>query len=355
VTLDAINLFSGADGWGVGAKALGLDVVGIELDEAAAATATSAGHRTVVGSVTDYGPLDFPARGLIASPPCQTFSTAGKGAGRQALDVVEALARGMARGEGLPDVSAFSDPRTALVLEPLRWALQALDAGRPYEWIALEQVPTVLPVWELYAEILRNEGYSVAVGNLQAEQFGVPQTRRRAILVARLRGEARLPEPTHSRYHAHRPERLDEGVLPWVSIGEALGTDATLRSQYGSGGDPSARGLRTANEPAQTITGTADRAKWLQSQQKPATKNPQYQRRAVEAPSMALTGNSGRNRWDTGQQLTEAEAAVLQTFPADYPWQGTKGQRFLQIGNAVPPLMARAILAAATTPKEARA
>src|SRR5690606_27892739 len=118
-------------------------------------------------------------------------------AGRAALDTVEALARAMARREEI-DFSQFDDPRTALVLEPLRWALEAIDLGRPYKWLAFEQVPTVRPVWEIFAELLRAEGYSVEVGNLQAEQYGVPQTRKRAILVARFGEPVALPEPTHS-------------------------------------------------------------------------------------------------------------------------------------------------------------
>lgn len=47
---------------------------------------------------------------------------------------------------------------------------------------------------------------------------------------------------------------------------------------------------------------------------------------------------------DGALRLTQEEAAVLQTFPHDFPFQGGKGKRFLQIGNAVPPLLAEAIL-----------
>lgn len=44
-------------------------------------------------------------------------------------------------------------------------------------------------------------------------------------------------------------------------------------------------------------------------------------------------------------RITAAEAGALQTFPAGYPWAGTKGSQFSQIGNAVPPLLAGHLLA----------
>src|SRR5690606_41198525 len=122
------------------------------------------GHPTIHGDVRDHGPATIITPGLIASPPCQTFSMAGKGAGRAALDTVSELAMAMARREPV-DLSAFSDPRTALVLEPLRWALAAIDLGRPYEWLAFEQVPTVLPVWNLYADILRGDRKSTRLNS----------------------------------------------------------------------------------------------------------------------------------------------------------------------------------------------
>lgn len=306
----AVDLFAGPGGWDLACDRLGIGSLGIEFDDAAVQTRQAYGLPTIHGDVRDYGPADFPwAEGLIASPPCQTFSTAGNGAGRKALDKVFAGIDALAAGEMPP---AFDDERTGLVLEPLRWALDG-----KFKWLAFEQVPTVLPVWEKMAEVLRDNGYSVATGILNAEQYGVPQTRRRAILVAKLGGPVGLPTPTHSRYYSRTPEKLDAGVLPWVSMAEALGGLGAegLRSNYGTGGDAANRGFRAAGSPAPTLTGKADRNKWA---------GPPAEFRSI----------------------TQAEAATLQTFPADYPWQGTKGKQFQQIGNANPPLLAEAVLAA---------
>ncbi|MFJ9633726.1 DNA cytosine methyltransferase [Streptomyces sp. NPDC101175] len=194
----AIHLFAGPGGLDVGALAAGVHGTGIELDANAVATRRAAGLPTIHADVRDHGPADFPgATTMTAGPPCQTFTVAGSGEGRLVLVALVAGVKTLG-ARGPVDASVLGDERTGLVLEPLRWALEAADGGRPYRAIVLEQVPQVLPIWQAYAEVLRAEGYSVATGILRTEQFGLPQTRRRAVLVARLDGPVALPEPVEA-------------------------------------------------------------------------------------------------------------------------------------------------------------
>ncbi|WP_329330800.1 DNA cytosine methyltransferase [Streptomyces sp. NBC_01454] len=324
---DSVDLFAGPGGLDMGAAAAGLRPVGIEWDANAVATRVAAGLATVHDDVRRYGPADFPdARRLLGGPPCQTFTVAGTGAGRRALDLVVGLLHRMAaRDDIAAELAGLDDVRTGLVLEPMRWALEAADAGRPYRTVVLEQVQQVLPVWLAYAEVLRAEGYSVAAGVLRSEQFGVPQTRRRAVLVARLDGVAVLPTPTHRPYRAGVPRDAgDARLLPWVSMGEALDRPGpfTVISNYGTGGDPKNRGRRSSAEPAFTVTGKISR------------------NRIVDMAGRELP------------RFSHSEAGQLQGFPADYPWSGNDIAQ--QAGNSVPVQLGAALVGAAvehaTTP-----
>lgn len=315
-----VDLFAGPGGLDVAAHWLGVPVVGIEWDPNACNTRDVAKLSTRQQDVRDLGPDSFPTANILAGgPPCQTFTVAGTGAGRRALDVVFELVGLMEQGEDAQVkeiLSHMEDERTGLVLEPLRWALTAIAADRPYQAIVLEQVPAVKPVWEAYAEVLRRNGYAVDVGVLRTEQFGVPQTRRRAILVARLGSDlVELPEPTHRGYRKGAVECAAEAhLLPWVTMAEALDrTDPfEVVSNYGTGGIPSDRGRRSSELPAFTVTGKVSRNR--------------------------IVGTG------TAERFTLSQAGRLQTFPSDYPWSGKDQAQ--QVGNAIPPRLAAHVLAA---------
>jgi DNA (cytosine-5)-methyltransferase 1 len=225
-----IDLFAGSGGWDVYAAELGLDVLGIELDEQACATRKAAGMRTLRADVSALDPADFaPCELLIASPPCTAFSMAGKGKGRDALSVYADVMRGMRAGEPIDWAwldDQCGDKTAHLVLEPLRWVL----ALKPV-LVTCEQVPPVLPLWEMMAGVLREHEYSTWTGVLEAERYGVPQTRERAILMASSTGTVHPPVATHQRYVSGEPARheitLEGEILPWVSMADALGWGMT--------------------------------------------------------------------------------------------------------------------------------
>lgn len=80
---DTIDLFAGPGGWSVAAAALSLRELGVELDPWACATRAAAGHLTVRADVAALptNRMREKIKRLIGSPPCGTFSAAGKGEG----------------------------------------------------------------------------------------------------------------------------------------------------------------------------------------------------------------------------------------------------------------------------------
>lgn len=208
-----VDPYSGPRGWSEGLRTLGLTDIGIELDDSACRTAVAAGHRTIRADVAQY-PLDHLAGrvdGAILSPPCQAFSTAGTGEGR---DAIPELAAAIHRGDWR---WSHTDDRVRHVLEVGRWT----ETLHP-TWVACEQVPPVLPLWQAYADRWRAlYGWSVWCGVLNAADYGVPQTRRRAFLIARTDGRpVAPPAPTHTEGGALT---MFGELKPWISMADALG------------------------------------------------------------------------------------------------------------------------------------
>jgi DNA (cytosine-5)-methyltransferase 1 len=340
---DAVDLFAGAGGWDVAATRLGLNVIGVELDEAACATRKAAGLATWQGDVAAVSNRALrrrrgKIRGQKASPPCPGFSAAGKGLGRKDFPHIVECLRELGKGRDTREHlrSICLDERSPLTVEPLRWALEMQPT-----WLAWEQVPAVLPLWEKCAEILRYHGWHVAVAKLHAEEYGVPQTRQRAILIAHGEREVSMPEPTHQRYRKGKMQ-VNGHPMP-VTMAQALGwTEGATVNTRGNRQTPGGNDF-SADGPAWALTEKARSWKLRANRQSHSAV-----REALEPVPTVKGGKGTMDRvWLTERgsvRVTEQEAAILQSFPADYPWQGTRTKRFQQIGNAIPPLLAEHIL-----------
>jgi DNA (cytosine-5)-methyltransferase 1 len=272
--------FAGPGGWDEGLRMIGrTDTVGVEKDAHACMTAAAAGHVRVQADV-EHCPLDLKrgdVEGYVSSPPCPDFSTAGRGAGRT--------------GES-----------GRLVTVPLQRVLSL----RP-EWTAWEQVREVLPIWRECAHDLRAAGYRVWTGLLNAADFGVPQDRIRAVLLASRTTSVTPPTPTHG----------DGGMLgdlpPHRTLADVIGLEPGWVYDSGQNsvlaGGRIERYRRSCDRPAGTLTTKA-------------------------ASQWNLLGPNGEVR-----KITVPEASTIQTFPAIYPWVGMREEQLRQIGNAVPPLL----------------
>jgi len=417
-----VDGFAGPGGWSEGLRRyLGLHDVGLEWDEAACATRRSAGHLTIRVDVSSFvlAPLIGRVWGLLQSPPCTKFSTAGNGLGRKFIAVLAGGIRRVMRGDDCrsemreriyPAALAAREEANAKRAEDKRWSRERVEAaavedtiatvlvleparflyalicqrpegeGMPLEWAAFEQVPSVLPLWEVYAEELRRLGWSVWTGVLNAANYGVPQTRERAVLIGSSVRKVAPPEPTHAK--VSEPDLFGPGLPKWVSMAEALGLDGS--EMVNTRGDRQTPGGNEFSTERPSWALTEKTRSWTLHTNR--DQRPDGSRQTVDphsAPAPALTSKSGgqwvlRNNTQAGAALrsmdqpagtlffggrcnnvswvneseavriTVAESAVLQSFPSEYPFQGTRTKQFEQVGNAVPCLLAAYVASAAS-------
>lgn len=188
------TLFSGFEGVGIGMKAAGIKHAwGLEYNADIAAVAQMNGFNTIVADILDCNPADFErVTYLHASPPCPNFSNAKANGEETELDI--SLAQ---------KVAEF-----ITILRPRFFTLENV-----YQYRTSQS-------WGIIERALHEAGYLFDYWHVCMADYGVPQTRRRMIAIARLDGiRPQLPPATH----AENPISGLFGTLrTWVGWYEAI-------------------------------------------------------------------------------------------------------------------------------------
>lgn len=334
-TLTAIDLCPGPGGATAGYKAAGIRVLAaVDIDRHARAT-YAANHPEVKLLSDDLAKLE-PRRLLIinglnpneldiltACITCQTFSSLGRKDRRK------------------------DDPRNRLVHRVGDFVEEMTPRA-----VVMESVPLLATEhrFKLLVARLRRLGYGVWHGVVDAATFGVPQHRRRLVMIA-LRGalDSNVPklEPNHPllrSYQQHKTVRDAFRLLRYRQPGDPL---SRPRTQY-----PKSVAERIAAIPPnggsrKSLLAALELA--CHTKLSKAAASNVYGRMTLDDPAPTLTTRCttpacGRylHPW-ANRAITLREAAVLQTFPVDYHFEGGSMAIQSQIGNAVPPRLAEAI------------
>lgn len=334
-----IDLFCGAGGFTKGFVASGFESVWAnDFDEACVETFNANfGPHAVPGDIEALlrHPDDFPipkADVVIGGPPCQGFSLLNKNR----------------NGDSRRD------------LWKAYWTV--VDRARPSVFV-MENVPELLVSDEYAALVARSKasGFDVTSAVLSAADYGVPQKRKRAIVIGSRVGVVSLPERTH----ADPREARELGLLPWTTVRDAI---ADLPKPRGTEPAPSLgpplnlhfgrTPTRVSVERYRAVPEGGNRfdlqrrrpditpACWIR---KTSGGTDLFGRLWWDRPSVTIRTEffkpeKGRYLHPTQHRpITHREAARLQSFPDDFHFIGSKIEIARQIGNAVPVLLAAAI------------
>jgi len=323
-----IDLFNGAGGMSTGFEMAGFDVaLGVEYIPRFAET-FALNHPDSISLCMDIRELtseqlvehlDGKKIDVVTGgPPCQGFS----GAGRRDT----------------------KDPRNSLFMDFVR----VVDTVKP-QYFVMENVPGILtmknakgePVIEIIMAEFTKIGYHVQWKKLLAADYGVPQKRRRVIFIGCPLDEKGnpskpiiYPKQTHSKDGGQQLTLTGESAMKkWVGAGSVLlSKDDAPKKSFHTQKMIDGFIRRKANNKA---NGKGFGWQIIRPDEPCYTISARYWKDGSDA-LVRYSENEVR-------MLTHGEAAAIQSFPPDYEFCGSNKDIFMQIGNAVPCLLAKAI------------
>jgi len=336
-----IDLFSGAGGLSYGLEKAGLNcLAGIDFLKPALETFKK-NHKNAVGIDGDIRKISVKelkkkiknkkVHIVCGGPPCQGFSTIGSG--------------------------DAEDSRNHLFLEFVRFVKELSPEVIVLENVtgilAKKNINTLKSIFKCFEKI----GYHLNIKVLSSNHYGVPQTRRRVILIGnRLKIENIYPKKEYYDFG-----KIDKSLKKYRTVGWAFKTLlknkgktlnhnlelAKIRSNLETqriSYVPEGKYIRYEKDEKEYLPKKLwfDH-NWNEIGEK-RFREARYYRLDRNKPSPTiLTGSRMYYHPVENRYLTTREAASLQSFPADFEFAGSNTSQWTQIGNAVPPIMAEAI------------
>jgi len=219
--------------------------------------------------------------------------------------------------------------------------------------VLIENVPGIARVrgfstFRRFLKMLTRLGYKYDYGVLDAKSFGVPQSRRRLVLIASLHYVVSLPTEKHGKEK-----------VPYRTVRDAISRFPSLQAGGEDGSVPNhvAASITPINIERLKCTPKdgGDRRSWPKHLRLQCHTNGYdghtdvYGRMKWDAPAPTLTGrchsiSNGRyGHPEQNRAISLREAAALQSFPDNYEFFGSNKHIALQIGNAVPVALAQAL------------
>ena len=337
--MKVLDLFSGVGGFSYGFEMAGFKcVAGIEFDKSISESFAK-NHKNAIafcGDIKNFSPQEIYDKigdidVIIGGPPCQGFSLKGK---RKGLD----------------------DERNFLFKEYIKF----VEFFKP-KYFVLENVVAMLSDSGGYfkdeiKKAFEDIGYFVDVGILNSVDFGVPQNRKRAIFIGSNIAKITLPKATIKK-HITTWEAISD--LAYLESGEGeFESDYKFSPQSEYQKLMRKNSVKLYNHKATKHSPIAiDRLKRIPpecgkeylTEKISSTFGQTWGRLEKNKPSPTIitrfdTPSNGKNSHPfLHRAITPREAARIQSFPDDFVFYGNKSSIIKQIGNAVPPLMAKAI------------
>lgn len=268
---------------------------------------------------------------IVGGPPCQGFSIAGK--------------------------RLIEDPRNRLY----KSFVQVVKTLQPKAFL-MESVPNLASmnkgrIKDQIINDFENVGYTVASSILIASEYGVPQDRKRLFFVGLKNGQRFIfPKPTHGMgSNLIRPITAREAIgdLPEDELMDGAPYPESPKSEYQSLMRRNAKGIynhqitRHTERTKSIIQLVPDGGNYKDLPKRlwnTRKVNIAWTRMNSKKPSFTIdTGHNHHFHYSYNRVPTARESARLQSFPDNFIFSGKKNEQLVQIGNAVPPILARVI------------